>query len=59
MGFLIGQSERFGHWYPWSMPMQVLAGQGQWLWFVVVAGVAGGIVVTVLGLIDFMRQEFA
>jgi hypothetical protein len=58
-GFLIGQSSRFGHWYPWSMPMQVLAGQGQWLWFVVVAGVAGGIVVTVLGLFDFMRQEFA
>lgn len=59
MGFLIGQSERFGHWYPWSMPVQVLAGKGQWLEFVVVAGIAGGLVVGLLGLLDFRRREFA
>ena len=59
MGFLIGQSERFGHWYPWSMPVQVLAGKGQWLEFVVVAGIAGGLVVALLGLLDFRRREFA
>ena len=59
MGFLIGQSERFGHWYPWSMPVQVLAGKGQWLEFVMVAGVAGGLVVALLGLLDFRRREFA
>ena len=31
VGFLVGQSERFGHWYPWSMPMQVLASEGRHL----------------------------
>jgi hypothetical protein len=59
MGFLIGQSERFGHWYPWSMPVQVLAGKGQWLEFVMVAGVAGGLLVALLGVLDFRHREFA
>ncbi|CAN5206636.1 hypothetical protein BH11PSE14_BH11PSE14_15540 [soil metagenome] len=59
MGFLIGQSERFGHWYPWSMPLQVLAGKGQWTGFVVVAGIFGGLLVGLAGLLDFRRREFA
>jgi len=59
MGFLIGQSERYGHWYPWTMPLQVLAGKGQWVEFVVVAGVAGGLAVALLGLLDFQRREFS
>jgi len=59
MGFLIGQSEKFGHWYPWSMPLQVLAGKGQWLEFVMVAGITGGVAVALLGLLDFNRREFA
>lgn len=58
MGFLIGQSERFGHWYPWSMPMQVFGGKGQWIEFVVVAGLVGGLMVALLGLADFRRREF-
>jgi hypothetical protein len=57
-GFIIGQSERFGHWYPWSMPLQVLAGKGQWLEFVLVAGTCGGLLVALLGLLDFGRREF-
>lgn len=57
MGFLIGQSARFGHWYPWSMPLQVLAGEGKHLDFVVMAGLAGGLVVTVLGLVNFSRRD--
>jgi lantibiotic transport system permease protein len=59
MGFLIGQSERFGHWYPWSMPLQVLAGKGQWTSFVVAAGLAGGLLAGLAGLADFRRREFA
>lgn len=59
VGFLIGQSERFGHWYPWSMASQVLAGQGQHLQFVVAAGVIGGLAATVLGLFDYLRAEYA
>jgi len=58
MGFLIGQSERFGHWYPWSMPVQVLAGKGQWTEFVMVAGVFGFVVAGALALLDFRRREF-
>jgi hypothetical protein len=58
MGFLIGQSERFGHWYPWSMPVQVLAGKGQWTEFVMLAGVLGFAVAGCLALLDFRRREF-
>lgn len=59
MGFLIGQSERFGHWFPWTMPIQILAGEGQYVAFVLVAGLAGGALVTVFGLWDYLRREFA
>jgi hypothetical protein len=58
MGFLIGQSERFGHWYPWSMPVQVLAGKGQWTEFVMAAGLIGFAVAGLLALVDFRRREF-
>ena len=57
IGFLVGQSERFGHWYPWSMPMQVFAGHGEQLPFVVFAGVLGGLAVSALGLADYLRRE--
>ncbi|MEO6364940.1 MAG: ABC transporter permease [Luteimonas sp.] len=57
-GFLLAQSERFGHWYPWSMPVQVIAGDGQWSGFVVQAGMIGGVAVTLLALWDFQRREF-
>jgi len=59
IGFLVGQSERFGHWYPWSMPMQVFAGHGEHLPFVVFAGVLGGLAVSALGLADYLRREIA
>jgi hypothetical protein len=59
MGFLIGQSERYGHWYPWTMPLQVLAGKGQWLGFVVVAGLVGGVLAAVLGQLEFRRRDVA
>lgn len=58
-GYLIGQSERFGHLYPWSMPAQVFSGKGEWIGFVVVAGVLGGAAVTLIGLWDFTRREVA
>jgi len=56
-GFLIGQSDRFGHWYPWSIPVQVLAGNGAHAGFVVAAGLIGGAIVAGLGLADFSRRE--
>lgn len=57
-GFLLAQSARFGHWYPWSMPVQVIAGDGKWAGFVMQAGVIGGAVVTLFALRDFRRREF-
>jgi lantibiotic transport system permease protein len=59
MGFLIGQSERFGYLFPWTMPLQVMANSDKHLTFVVVAGLAGATVVTAIGLWDFLRREFA
>lgn len=59
MGFLIGQSARFGPWYPWSMPMQVLAGHGEKMAWVVGVGLTGGVVVGVLGLLDYLRRDLA
>lgn len=58
-GFLIGQSDRFGHWYPWSMPVQVLAGNGVHTSWVVAAGLAGGLLVAIAGAVDFLRREFS
>jgi lantibiotic transport system permease protein len=57
-GFLIGQSDRFGHWYPWSMPLQVLASDGAHARFVLLAGLLGGAAFALLGLADFRRREF-
>lgn len=59
VGFLIGQSQRFGHLYPWSMPMQVIAAEGRHLEFVIWAGLAGGALVAAAGLADFLRREFS
>jgi hypothetical protein len=56
-GFLIAQSARFGHLYPWSMPMHVLAGQGERIGIVVLAGMLGGAAVLLLGLADFVRRD--
>jgi hypothetical protein len=57
MGSLIGQSARFGHYYPWTMPMQILAREGRHIDFVLVAGTCGALVVTTLALWDFLRRE--
>lgn len=57
MGFLIGQSARYGHFYPWSMPVQVLAGKGEHVEFVALAGLGGCLVVTAFALWDFLRRE--
>jgi len=58
MGFLIGQSERFGHWFPWTMPLQVLASDGKYVGFVVTAGLVGASLVTLAGILDFTRRGF-
>lgn len=56
-GYLIGQSERFGPFYPWSMPMQVFAADGARLGPVMAVAVVGAVAVAGLGLWDFLRRD--
>ena len=56
-GFLIGQSERFGHCYPWSLPLQMFAGDGRWAGFAVAPGLLAGVLVAALGVLGFVRRE--
>lgn len=56
-GFLIGQSARLGPWFPWSMPVQVVARHPSHLAQVVIVGLAGGIAVAAFGLWHFERSE--
>jgi len=57
--FLIGQSEKVGRWFPWSMPAQVFAFNGVHLWFVVIAGLTVGAAIAVFALWDCARREYA
>lgn len=59
MGFLIGQSGRFGPWYPWSLPMQTLASDPALPAQVALYSAATAVVVAVLGLAWFRRAEMA
>jgi len=58
-GFIIGNSERFGHWFPWSMPVQVFNHNGEHLWFVVIAGLTAGGAVAFIARWDCARREYA
>lgn len=57
MGYLIGQSDRFAHYYPWTLSTQVLASEPKHLGFALLAGTLGGLVVAGLGVWDFVRRE--
>lgn len=59
MAFLIGQSARFGPWYPWSLPMQALASDPAVPTQVAVYGATAALVVAGLGLAWFRRAEMA
>ncbi len=56
-GYLIGQSKSFGHLYPWSLPAQVLAGDGARLEYAVMVGLLGSTLVAALGLWDFLHRD--
>ena len=59
VGYLVGQSERFGHWYPWSMALQTMASEPKHLDFVLVAGVGGGLLATAFAAWEFSRRDVA
>jgi lantibiotic transport system permease protein len=54
-GFLIGQS-RFGHWFPWTMPVQLFAKAGHAA-FALAASALGAAVVLAISLWEFARRE--
>lgn len=56
-GFLIGQSAVYGPWYPWTMPVQVLAGEGEKIGLVVATGLVAGSAVALAGLWNFLRRD--
>lgn len=57
MGFLIGQSARFGPWYPWSLPTQTLANDPAIAVQVTIYSALAALVVAGLGLAWFARSE--
>ncbi|HEV8237750.1 MAG TPA: ABC transporter permease [Thermoanaerobaculia bacterium] len=54
-GFMIGQS-RFGHWYPWSLPVQLFARHGHPT-FALAASALGATLVLALSTWDFARRD--
>ena len=55
-GFMIGQS-RWGHLYPWSMPVQLFTRRGGHAGFAMAASAAGAALVLALALWHFTRRE--
>ena len=55
-GFMIGQS-RFGHWYPWSLPVQLFAHGGQHATWAMAVGALGAAGVVALSMWEFSRRE--
>ncbi len=55
-GFMIGQS-RFGHFYTWTLPVQLFARNAQHATFALWASVLGAAVVVALSVWDFSRRE--
>lgn len=56
-GFLIGRSDTYGKFFPWSMPLQAFGKHGHNAEIAVLIGVVGGLVVGALGLYDFLRRD--
>ena len=56
MGFLIGQSERYGPWYPWSLPVQTMGEKADTV-AVIGFALAGTILVTAAGVWAFRRAD--
>lgn len=56
MGFLIGQSVKFGPWYPWSLPVQMLANGGDKS-TVMVFSAAGALLVALAGVWQFANRD--
>jgi hypothetical protein len=56
MGFLIGQSPRYGSWYPWSLPVQTM-GEGSDVGRILAFSAVAALAVTLAGLWEFRRSD--
>ncbi|TNJ34226.1 ABC transporter permease [Arenimonas terrae] len=56
MGFLIGQSPRYGSWYPWSLPVQTM-GEGSDVGRILAFSAIAAVLVTLAGLWEFRRSD--
>jgi lantibiotic transport system permease protein len=57
IGFVVAQSQEYGRFYPWSMPVQVFAYEGANSNFIVIVGLVSSLVIFALGLWDFNRRD--
>ncbi len=57
IGFIVTQSDKWGKFYPWSLPLTSIAGEGQNTTFAVTYGVVGGIVVGIIGCWEMTRRD--
>lgn len=55
VGFIVGQS-RFGTYFPWTLPGEMFLRGGN-PHLALALGLGGGVLVAVLGLVDFLRRE--
>lgn len=56
VGFLVGQSPHYGPFFPWSMPLNTLVGNGEMAARLAVAGAVGGLAFGGLALTRLLRR---
>lgn len=57
IGFIVMQSENWGKFYPWALPVTTMAGEGKNMTFAVAYGIIGGIVVGLIGSWEMTRRD--
>lgn len=58
-GFLIAQSSRYGHYYPWALPVQLFTNPPKHLEFALWYGGLGGLATLLFGAWYFNRREMS
>ena len=58
IGFLVGMSERYGPYYPWSLGMTVLSENPAHLKFLLVYSPSVALLIAAFGLWSFLRHEY-
>ena len=57
IGFIVMQSDKWGKFYPWALPLTTIAGEGKNMPFAVTYGIIGGIVGGLLGCWEMTRRD--